>query len=166
MTGEIDRRPATTSAAVSLGAAGVATLAAGVTVPLVFGFGAVGFAALVLAFYYGSRRLATTGAGVIFLGELVAGALGTEPLALLVAVAATVVAYDCMENAISVGEQLGRAADTERAELAHAAGSGTVAVLAVGVPFAAFSLAGGGKPASALVVMLLAAVLLTSVLRP
>lgn len=166
MTGEIDRGPTETSTGIAFGSLGVASLAAGLGQPLVFGFGAVAFVALALSYRYGSRGLLTVGVAVLFAGELLAGALGGRPLPLLLAVAATVVAYDCMENAISMGEQLGREADTERAELAHAAGSGTVAVLSVGVPFAAFSLAGGGKPASLLVIMLLAAVILTSVLRP
>jgi len=73
--------------------------------------------------------------------------------------------WDFGEQAINVGEQLGREADTERLELTHAAASTIIAVAAGGVGYGIYLAGAGNQPMTALVFLLVAAVALTSALR-
>ncbi|MFB6138935.1 MAG: hypothetical protein ABEJ26_00710 [Halosimplex sp.] len=101
----------------------------------------------------GSRRLVKVGTGLCLLSVLAVGVVRKPALgALLVAGVATVLAWDVGENAIGLGAQLGRRAETKRVELLHGVASaavGAVAVLAgrtvdgvgtVGLPLGAFAL--------------------------
>ena len=80
-------------------------------------------------------------------------------------VIATVLAWDFGEQAISVGEQLGREADTTQLEITHAAGSTVVGVGAGALGYGIYLVSSGGQPVPTLVFLLLAAVVLTSALR-
>jgi len=107
----------------------------------------------------GSRWLVKAGAGLVLATVLITGLLNSAGFErLLVATAASVVAWDLGENAINVGEQLGRETATGSIEAAHALGTVTVAVVAVqGVQFVR-----GWNPADASLSLLL--VLLFAVL--
>lgn len=114
----------------------------------------------------GSRRLLRGGAVLLFATVLLGGLLSLAELGtLLVAGVAALLTWDVGENAISVGEQLGRATETVRIELAHLFFSvvvGTVAVVAglvvSGVESPSLSLGG-------FLILLLAVVLFAVALR-
>lgn len=154
-----DHRPARLSAALASVAAGVAVA---VTSSIVGALGALG---VLYGAWRGRRRAVTAGAFVVFVGVLLAGLRDAPAARVLVGTVAAVLAWDLGEQAINVGEQVGRAATTRRGELAHAAGSTLVGTLAASVGLATFGLAGGGRPVAALVLLLAGAVALTAALR-
>lgn len=127
------------------GLVGVWALAAGVT-PLRRGW---------------ERRLLATGASLVFLSVVGSGLVQMTDLGpLLVAAALTFVAWDLGENAISLGQQVGEAADTQRAELAHAGVTGVVGGAAVLLVLGVNYLGVTGLPFAALAALLLAGVVL------
>ncbi|WP_227355251.1 DUF7519 family protein [Haladaptatus salinisoli] len=162
---EIDRSPARASQLLAVIAGSVALGASA----FVGGSGALagllGLALVALGVVRGSRRGVTVGSFALLCGVL-AGGLVSAPAELLIPGAmATVLAWDFGEQAINVGEQLGREADTQRLELTHAAASTVVAVSAGGVGYGMYLLGSGGQPMTALVSLLIAALALTSALR-
>lgn len=164
---DVDTGPARLSSAVATLAAGVAVLTSAplsvFALPLGLGGFAVFFAAL---FGSGSRSLLWVGTVGIFAGAVVAGAMAAAPPALLLtSVAAMVLAWDIGQNAISVGEQLGRGAATWRIEVVHAAASTVAAVLMVVATYAVFWIGTGGQPITALLLLLAAGLLLTWALQ-
>lgn len=128
--------------------------------------GAVIFLGVLPVYGSGARWLVKAGAGFVLAGVLVTALLnsaGLEPL--LIATAGSVVAWDLAENAINVGEQLGRETTTMHIEGVHALGTVVVAAVAVeGV-----QLARGWNPAEAslsvLLVLLLAVIAFTVALH-
>jgi hypothetical protein len=114
----------------------------------------------------GSRRLVQAGAGLVFLTVLFGGTVlrpGLETL--LLSGGATIVAWDAGENAIGVGEQLGRRADTRRIEAVHAVA--TVAVVGASV-LAGLVVRGVGTPGlplAELIALLIGVVLLAGALH-
>ena len=159
----LDPRPTRTGTAVAglVGLVAVATQAVGGPAVLL---GGTGLLALVLGLRAGVRPAVSLGVLGLFLGVLVAGAVGVPTELLLVSAAASAVAWDVADQALSLGEQVGRGADTARAELVHAAGSALVASVAVAAAYLVFSAVAGG-PVLALALLLLGGVLLASVLR-
>ncbi|WP_254663075.1 hypothetical protein [Haladaptatus sp. W1] len=103
------------------------------------------------------------GTALVFIGVLASGIFNAVTLGtLLLAGAATVVAWDAGEHAINVGEHLGRGQDTHEIELVHVAGTGVVALVAV----EAATFSGGVGPSSlslASLVLLLVAIVLLAV---
>lgn len=162
----IDRSPGWTglglSAVAAVVAAGALALAG---VPSALGIGAIGLVLVVAGAAAGVRRVMEWGAVVAFGGVVLAGVGGATAAPLLVALLALVVAWDAGEQAVGVGEQLGRAAPTRRAELVHVAVTAIVGAGGAAVGYGVYRLAGGGRPASALVVLLLGGVLITWALR-
>ncbi|WP_435317737.1 DUF7519 family protein [Haloarchaeobius sp. TZWSO28] len=168
MATEIDRRPVRLSAVVALGAGAFAALAAILTASVGVVGAALGMLALAPGVVLGSRRLVHVGAVGLLGGLVFAGATGGAPsaeLLMLVGTTATVLAWDVGQNAIGLGEQLGREADTTRAELAHIGGSAVVGVATGGMAFAVYQVATEGQPISALALLLVAVVILTTALR-
>lgn len=166
MTAErVSRAPARLSSSVALFAAVLATVAVGLGSTLGAGAGALGVLLAALAMLRGSRRVLAASVAALTLGVLLAGLVGASAEALLFAMVATVSTWDVGENAINVGEQLGREADTRRLELTHVA-TGTVFGAGVaGVGYAVYEVSTGGQPASAVALLLVGAVLLISTLR-
>lgn len=165
---EIDRRPVRLSAVVSLGAGALAALAAMLTASVGGALAGLGVVALAPGLVLGSRRLVHVGGVVLAAGMVVAGATGSGAAAelfLLVGTASTVVAWDVGQNAIGLGQQLGQAAETTRAELAHLGASLVVGTVTVGVAYGLYQFAGSGQPLPALVMLLVAALALTTALR-
>jgi len=161
---EVTRKPTTLSGGLAmLSAAVVMLLGAGHSV-LGFGIGAVGVAALAPAVVVGSRTAADVGGTVLMLSVIATGTAASEAVVLAAAVA-TVLAWDLATNAIEMGEQLGREANTDRAELVHAGATLAVGTLTAATAFAVVDLAAGGQPVTALVLLLLAALALASALR-
>lgn len=159
----VDYGPARLSAGLAIGAAGVAVAASGT--PSAAPIGLVGVLLVGTGVVRGSRASVTLGALLAFGGVILGGLAGAPPESILVGIAAAVLAWDLGEQAINVGEQLGRAAPTRRSELAHAANSTLVAVAAIAVGYGLFLVAAGGQPVSALVVLLAAGLTLAAALR-
>lgn len=156
----IDRAPSRLSAAIAVGAAVVAGGATGIYSVGAASINAVGVGLIIWGVLRACRGATTAGAAVLFGGALVAGVQGVPAGPLLVAVTAAVVAWDAAGTAISVGQQLGRAAVTTRVELAHAAASMSVGVVTASIGYGLFRAATGGQPVTALLFLVIAAVLL------
>jgi hypothetical protein len=165
VTREIDRSPARLSSALAITAAAVAAGTSAVAGTLALAGGAPGFLLVALGVLRGSRRAVTLGSAALLVASLVGGLASPAPYLLLPGVMATVLAWDLGEQAINVGEQLGREAETAQLEATHAAGSTVVAVGAAALGYGVFLVSSGGQPMTALVFLLLAAVVLTSALR-
>ncbi|WP_233203992.1 DUF7519 family protein [Halegenticoccus soli] len=163
---EIDRSPAVVSSALALlaGTVGLAATAFGSAAALAPG--TLGIAAVAVGVIRGSRRALLVGSGALFGGVLLAGASGAGPEPLFVGTLGAVLAWDVGENGIGIGEQLGRAAETARAELVHAAAGLLVGAFATVVGYGAYVAAAGGQPIAALVFLLFGVVALVSALRP
>ena len=161
----VSRAPARFSGRAAVLAALVATVAIGVGAVPAAGLGALSIPVAGLALLRSSRRLLGVSVAFLLLGVLFAGLVGAPPESLLVAMVATVLVWDAGENAISVGEQLGREADTRRLEVVHLAAGTALATAVAGVGYAVYEVASGGQPAAAIVLLLLGAILLISTLR-
>ncbi|MCO8247041.1 MULTISPECIES: hypothetical protein [unclassified Haladaptatus] len=161
----IDRSPARVSQLLSVIAASVALGAGALFGGIGALFGLFGLLFVAIGVVRGSRRLVTTG-GFVLLAGILAGSLVAAPPELLIPGAiATVLAWDFGEQAINVGEQLGREADTQTLEIMHAASSTIVGVAAGALGYGVYLAGGGGKPVTALVFLLIAMLALTSALR-
>lgn len=165
MTREIDRSPALLSSALAASAAAVSAGASALTSTLGLAVGAAGFLLVAVGVVRGSHRGVGVGASGLLVAALGGGVLTAIPALLLPGVIAAVLAWDFGEQAINVGEQLGREADTANLEATHAAGSTVVGAGAGGLGYAIYLVASGGQPVTALVFLLLGAVALTSALR-
>ena len=166
----IDRRPAKLSAIVALGAGALAAFTAALTASVGALFAGLGVVALAPALLIGSRRLVHLGTvglvvGILFAGATGSGRGGATELLLLVGTASSVVAWDVGQNAIGLGEQLGRETETSRAELAHLGASVVVGAVTAGTAYGFYQVAGSGQPVAVLVMLLVAVVALTSALR-
>lgn len=107
------------------------------------------------------RRLIATGTGLVFLSVVVSGVVqSTELWPLLVAGAATIVAWDVSEHAVSLGAQVGEDARTLRAELTHALATVVVAGAAILAVYVVQGIGVSGLPFAALAALLLAGVAL------
>lgn len=107
------------------------------------------------------RLLVAAGTGLVFVTVVVSGVVqGTELWPLLVAGAATIVAWDVAENAVSLGYQVGEDARTRRAELTHGFATTLVAGAAILAAYVVQSLGVTGLPFAALAALLLAGVAL------
>lgn len=110
-----------------------------------------------------SRRLVTLGTGLLFIGILTTGVLrAASPPTLVVAAAATFLAWDAADNAVSLGQQVGAnsATATARAELTHLGVSSAVGVGAVAVVVGIAWLGVDGLPFAALLALVIAGLLL------
>jgi hypothetical protein len=165
VTGEIDRSPARISTAFAVGAAFVATASGGLVSTTALAVAMAGTAGVFLALYLGSRRILSVGVIGLFLGAMVSGLDGATSLTVLASVTAGALTWDYGTTAISVGRQLGRQADTARAEKTHALASAGVAVATIAVSVGIYRSITGTHPVAAVFFLLLAAVLLVGTLR-
>ncbi|WP_254768732.1 DUF7519 family protein [Salinilacihabitans rarus] len=158
---EIVRRPTTVAAGVAGVAALVAVAAAGLGSTAGLALGAIGAAGVAAGLARGARPGVDVGCLVLFLG-VVAGGLGIGSVELtLIGTVATVVAWDLAQGAIDLGDQLGRGARTARLEAVHAVSSLLVGLTAAAAGYAVYLVGAGGRPVSAAVLLLIAAILLT-----
>ena len=110
-----------------------------------------------------SRRLVSLGFVFLVLGVVFTGTVngtGTDPVPLLAAMVAAIVAWDAGEQAINVGRQLGRSARTWPAELSHSGGTAVFGGLSVGAGLVLFGIDVTGLPLSSLLLLLGAALVL------
>lgn len=107
------------------------------------------------------RHLVTAGTALILVSAAGSGVvLGAGSLALLASVVATIVAWDVGEQAIDLGEQVGRQAGTRSVELVHGVGGAAVGAVAVGLAVGIEVIAVTGAPLAGLVALLGAGVVL------
>ena len=162
----VSRGPVRIGVVLSMVATAASLLAlAAAGIPSGFGIGILGGALLVAGTLGGSRRILDYAALVLFSAVVVSGVGGAHPGPLLVSLVALVVAWDAGEQAINVGEQLGREARTHRAVVVHVSTTTIVGLGGAAAGYGVYRLAGGGQPASALVFMLLGTVLIVWALR-
>lgn len=110
-----------------------------------------------------ARRLVSAGTAFLVVGTVASGLLrgtGLDPVPLLASLAAAVVAWDAGEQAIGLGEQLGRRARTWPVEAAHTAGTACVGGLGVGAAMLVQGVNVTDLPIEALLLLLAAAVAL------
>ncbi|WP_418280357.1 DUF7519 family protein [Halorubrum sp. DTA98] len=108
------------------------------------------------------RTLVDAGTGLVFLTVLAGGVIQSTPLrAVLLAGVLTMVAWDVAENAVSLGGQLGVAADAGRSEIVHVGGSVAVGAVAVVLVALVNELDVDGLPFAGLIALLVAGVILT-----
>lgn len=166
-TVDIDHRPTKASSIAAVLAAVIASLTSApfalLAAPL--GFGGAVIIAAGLFTGDGNRAWVTIGAAGLFLSVLIAGTFGTPPELLLFSMAATILAWNFGQNAIGLGDQLGRHSKTRRNEIVHASVSVIVAIVVAGFGYVVFAAAAGGQPLAALGLMLLGAVILTWAIR-
>lgn len=158
---EATRRPTTIDGGVAAGSAVLAAATAAYGSLPAFGAALVGASLLALGLLYGRRPAVDVAALLLFVGVLAGGFAGDSVEATLVGTVACVIAWDLGQCAIDLGEQLGREADTTRLEVVHVASSVLIGVVTVGAGYALYVVAVGGQPAAALVLLLLAAALVT-----
>lgn len=155
----VDRSPAPLSSVLAVGLALLAAVTAATASALGFAAGVLGVAVLAGGVAGGRQGTVSMGALLVLTGVLYAGVLGAPAAAVLLGVVAAAVAWDLGGYAIGVGVQLGRAANTRRLEVVHAAASLGVGLAAAGVGYGVFLLGGGGQPLAALLALLVAVVL-------
>lgn len=155
-------RPATIISITAVAfAVGAVAIGATYAVPLAL-LTAVGVAAAVIRRNRKVLGLSTAGGvGAVLLH----GALGGGPLGTVIAAGLFVFAWDQTDNALDLDAQLGQDAITIRGELAHAAYSLLLMLIAGGGAYAIALFARGSRPLPALVLLLLGAILLTAAIR-
>lgn len=126
--------------------------------------GALGAVILYAGLLRGMTGAVTTGAFGLFIAAILAGVQRAPVLPVLTSVTLAVVAWDIGGNAISIGEQLGRDAETTRIEIVHSVASLTVGVVTAGIGYAIYWVGTGGQPVAAVVFLVLGAVLLIATL--
>ncbi|MFB6140628.1 MAG: hypothetical protein ABEJ26_09370 [Halosimplex sp.] len=126
--------------------------------------GTLGAILLAVGLVRGADAAVSLGAFGLFGAGLVAGVRGAPVVPVLVSVAFAVLAWDTGGNAISIGKQLGREADTTRVEAVHVAASGVVGAVTAGLGYGIYRAGTGEQPVAALVFSLVAAVLLVEAL--
>ncbi|WP_459190695.1 DUF7519 family protein [Halosimplex sp. J119] len=162
----VDHSPTRVSSIAAVGAAVIAGLTSApfALYALPLGFG--GIAVLASGLFMGSSRLRVTmGAAGLFLSVLIAGLFGTGPEILLVSAAATILAWNFGQNAISLGEQIGSSSRTRRNEIIHASAATIVAMVATGVGYGVYLIGSGGRPMAAVGMLSLALVFLIWAIR-
>lgn len=158
---DIDNDPTTVSSAGAIIAALVAAFTSSpfALIALPLGLGGVGMIAGTL-FRNGSRRLISLGTASLFISIVISGGFGAPVELLLVSTIATVLAWDLGQNAISLGEQMGRQTETQRNEVIHAAASAIVGAAGAGLGYLIYLTSAGGYPISALVLIVLGIIFL------
>lgn len=107
------------------------------------------------------RFLISAGTGGILLTVFVAGMVNDAAVAaMLGAMASTVAAWDCGEQAVNLGQQIGRQAKTWRAELVHGGAGLLVGGVGVAVGIGFVTAGVSGLPLMGLITLLAAAVVL------
>lgn len=145
----------------------VATLAGAVTAVvmlpvfalsgLVAGVGAV---VIATATRHGGRVQGHLGVAIVFVAVLLGALAGVSPPVILAATVLVVVAWDAVSHAHGLGRQIGRGAETIRAELAHTAGTLVGGAVAAGATLGVYLAIPGGWPLTALALVFLGAALL------
>lgn len=162
---DFDDRPPRLGLLVAFGLIAVSVALAGSGSGLSLALAIIAFTLMVGGLFVRLEPLLTTGAVLLFLAHLVRlGAGGDIELSILGAIFA-VAAWDVGEYTHDLGHYVGREGRSRHAVLTHSMASLLVGIAPVAVGYIVFAIAPGGRPLSALVLLLLAAVLITVGLR-
>lgn len=162
---EFDDRPPRLGLLVAFGLIAVSVVLAGSGSGLSLALAVIAFALMVGGLFVRLEPLMAAGAVLLFFSHLVRlGAGGDIELSILGAIFA-VAAWDVGEHTHDLGHYVGREGRSKHAVLTHAMASLLVGIAPVAVGYIVFAIAPGGRPLSALVLLLLAAVLITVGLR-
>lgn len=161
----VDRSPARLSGTVAVGAAVVSVLASGLYSWPALLIGSASVVLISVGLLSGSRSKPTGGATGLCVAALVAGVQGAPTIFVLVGATAAIIAWDATTTAISVGAQLGRAANTRRIEAIHLTASVGVGTATAGSAYLIFETATANQPLSALVLLVVAAVLVLTTIQ-
>lgn len=143
---EVGHGPARVSAVGATVAALVAALANLPASVIGFGVSLFGFVGLAIGlFVLPSRRLSGLGTGIVFLGVVLTGVFGPDPVLVVTGVLASILAFDLSQNAFGVGEQLSKATETWRGESVHAAGSLAAGAVSAALAFGIYLVLAGGQ---------------------
>lgn len=166
-TVEVVRAPSRLGQVVALVAAAVGVVLTAPFAALALPFAVAGLAVVAGSLFVAhSRGWLSVGVGLILLGAIISGGYGAVPVELmLVGVAAALLAFDVGQYTIGVGEQLGRQAPTRRLEVTHATASAIALTVASAFVYAVYLFAGDGRPASAVALSVIGAILLMWVYR-
>ena len=127
--------------------------------------GSAGLLALVIALVRASYRLTSLGAVGMILASVATSLGGVPAWSVLMSVVGAVVAGDAARTAISVGNQLGRNAKTSRLESVRLVSSIGVGIISVVIGYGLYLFAEVDQPTTAIVFLVIAAVLLMQALR-
>lgn len=163
--GEPTARPPLPAGVAAVAGAVVATAAVATASIVAFGAAGLGAWVVIVGLVLGRARLVTAGTAVVFSGVLLAGILGAPPLPLLVGAIGTAVVYDAGHYALRLGTQLGRTGSTELVTLVHVGATVAVATGAGFAGYLVFELGAGNQPSSALIALLVAALLFVAALH-
>lgn len=105
----------------------------------------------------GSRRVVTVGTIAVFGAVLLTGVQGAAIVQVCLGAAATVVAWDAGTNAIDLASQVGARAETGDVLVVHTLATAGVAVVVGACGVAVYWLGHGGEPTTAVVLLLVAA---------
>jgi len=163
---QIDHSPSKLSAIVATVAAAIAAATSAPFQVLTLPLGLSRIAAVAAGLWVTeSRTWVSIGAASLILSILLSGSLGTPTELLLISMVATVVAWDVGQNAISLGEQMGRHSTTRRNEIIHGSASAVVSLAAGGLAYVIYLTASGGQPVAALSMMALGLVFMIWAIR-
>jgi hypothetical protein len=162
---EVDHRPARLSGTLAVVAAALAALSAAAAsqTGLVVGLASVALVAVGVA--VGGLRTLGLGAAGAFVAALLGGVDGASAPLVVAGVVGALLAWDLGEQAVNVGQQVGRSAPTRRGELGHAAASVAVGATAAVGAVSVYRVATGGLTTSTLALLGLATLLLIGALR-
>lgn len=160
---EHEAAPARTSTGLAMAAALLAALGLPTTAALFWGIpGAIGVGVGTLL---GRRRIVSYGAGAILIGVATAGVQDGGASVLVPCTLLALLAWDSGRYGITVGEQLGREAETVRLELTHAALNLGIGTAAVTTGYLVYLAVAGGQSVIALALLLVGAVALVTTIR-
>lgn len=163
---DVDNSPVTITSVAAIGAAVVAALTSApfgiMSIPLGFaGIALVGYGLYVKE----ERKWVSFGAASLVLAIIISGTLGAPLEFLLVSMIGTILAWDFGQNAIGLGQQIGRESETRRNELIHMSASLIVAGAAAALGYGVYALSAGGQPVSGLSMLVLALLLMLWAIR-
>ena len=162
---ELSRRPARRSAAVPAVVGSFAVAASAAAGVLAAAVTVAGVGVLVTGVLTGSHRIVDGGGFVAFLGLVVGALADASAASVVLGVTASVVAWDAGTNAVSLGRQLGRGADTLRVEALHALTSAGVGIAGAVAGLVLFAVGPTRQPVTTLFVLLLAGAALVAALN-
>jgi len=162
---ELTRRPSWRSVAVPAVVGSFAVAACAAATPSATVVSAAGVVVLVVGAWRGRHGLVDAGGLVAFVGPVLAGLPGGSAGPVVVGATATVVAWDAAGNAVSLGRQVGQAADTTRVAVLHALASAAVGAAVVALAVVLFLAGPARQPVNTLFVLLLAGAVLVAALN-
>lgn len=154
---DVDHAPPRLSQGIALGGVLVGALSTTLFATLALPFGVAGVVLVASGlFVTHSRSWLSVGTALVLVGAIVTGAYGAvSPALMLVGVGATILAWDVGQHGLVLGQQLGRRPRSTRTLLVHAASTTVVIGLVSAVAYIAYVLAGGGRHAAAVAVVIL-----------